>query len=62
MTSSAKTAYTESIDMVESHQVTLSAEEQYAFMESLRDVLTDKLRALREKTDYEHEDLGICHG
>ena len=57
MRSSAKTAYHESIDMVESHQVTLCGDDQYAFMESLRDVLTEKLRALRERTDYEDEGL-----
>ncbi len=55
MTSSAKTAYTESIDMVESHQVTLHVDDQYAFIQSLRDVLTEKLRAMRERTDYTEE-------
>ena len=55
MSSSAKTAYNESIDVVELHQVTLDADDQYAFIESLRDVLTEKLRALRERTDYEAE-------
>lgn len=55
MTSSAKRAYHESIDMVESHQVTLDQREQYDFIESLRDALSDKLRALREATDYDAE-------
>jgi len=55
MTSSAKRAYHESIDMVESHQVTLDVNDQYAFIQSLRDVLTEKLRAMREATDYEAE-------
>ncbi len=57
MTSSAKRAYNESINMVESHQVTLDVDDQYAFMQSLRDVLTEKLRALRERTDYDSEEL-----
>ena len=55
MTSSAKTAYNESIDMVESHQVTLEDHDQYAFIEHLCDVLSDKLQALQKRTGYENE-------
>jgi hypothetical protein len=55
MTSLAKKAYTESIDMVESHQVTLDERDQYAFIFDLHEVLTDKLRALREGKDYDPE-------
>ena len=55
MSSAAQIAYTESIDMVESHQVTLGTDEQYWFIQRLCEVLAAKRDALHAHTDYDDD-------
>ena len=56
MSSTAKQGYAESLQAVETWQRQLHETDAYAMIQSLRDVLTDKLRAIRERRGEEDDE------